>query len=131
VAFPATVNTAGGGLSLVSGELQYIFGSPGRFLGVLILGGDYSSPAVMPEAVTSTTTCTLVTGLAGSDYPVVTAGSGNFMPFGNQLSCAPLVWLADALAGESINVFLNGGYAVTSNPWCSYMVVQVPSTFTA
>jgi len=85
----------------------------------------------MPGAATSTTTCTLVTGLAGSLYPVVTALSANFFPPSEQLGCAPLVWLADALAGESINVFLNNGYAVTDTPWCSYMIVQVPATFTA
>jgi len=112
-------------------EIQYIFGSPGRYLGVLLLGGYCSAPAQMPAAATSTTTCTLVTGLAGSLYPVVTAESSNFFPPSEQLSSAPLVWLADALAGEYINVFLNNGYAVTDTPWCSYMIVQVPSTFTA
>jgi len=112
--------------------LRYTFGSLGRFVGVLLLGGSYSSATDMPAATTGTVTATPVTGLAGSAYNYVTCSSGNWQPGATQDSAAPLVWMVDVTAiGQGVDVLLNNGYAVDSSPWCSYMIMQIPFGATA
>jgi len=98
-------------------------------VGVLLLGGTYTSATDMPAVTVDVATATLVTGFAGSAYNYVTCSSGNWQPGADQDSAAPLVWMADAAVGQYVDCNLNNGYAVDSSPWSSYLIMQVPSAF--